>query len=246
MRSTLSLLVALTTFVAAGSAGAGEARVAVAANFAEAVRAIGERFTAATGHRALFSFGSTGTLYAQIGQGAPFEVYLAADRARPERAVVEGLAVPGSRFTYASGRLVLYSRDPDRVRGADTLRQGDFTRLAIANPVTAPYGAAAVAAMEALGVYRDLAPRLVQGNNVAQAYQFVATGNAEVGLVALSQVAGHGRGSRWPVPAELHPPIAQDAVLLRRGAENPAARAFLDFLRGPEAEAVKRTFGYGD
>lgn len=242
--STLLTLAGLATALGNPAATAGEVRVAVAANFTEAAREIGQRFTAATGHQPVFSFGSTGTLYAQIGLGAPFDVFLAADQARPERAVAEGLAMPRSRFTYATGRLVLYSRDPDRVRGPDTLRRGDFTRLAIANPVTAPYGAAAVAAVEALGVYDHLAPRLVQGSNIGQTYQFVATGNAELGLVALSQVARHDEGSRWAVPAGLHPPIAQDAVLLRRGADNPAARAFLDFLRGAEAGAVMAAYGY--
>ena len=224
---------------------AGEVRVAVAANFTAAAREIGALFENSTGHRAVFSFGSTGQLYTQIGQDAPFEVFLAADRARPKKAADEGLAVPGSRFVYATGRIVLFSRDKSLVRGAATLQEGKFTRIAIANPATAPYGAAAVEAMKALGVHDALRARLVRGNNVAQTYNFVATGNAEIGFVALSQLAGHDRGSRWIVPAGLHSVIAQDAVLLKRGAHNPAARAFVAFLKGPEARRVTEKYGYG-
>lgn len=240
------LVVAACIAVAAPAAAqAGTASVAVAANFTQAAREIGARFARDTRHQAEFSFGSTGQLYTQISQGAPFDVYLAADRARPARAVDNGYAVPGSRFTYATGRLVLFSRDPDLVEGARTLEAGQFTRIAIANPATAPYGAAAVEVLNRLGVYERLAGRLVRGNNVAQAYQFVDTGNAELGLVALSQTAGDDGGSRWVVPQRLHTPIAQDAVLLERGADNPAARAFLEFLKGPRAQAVNDAYGYG-
>lgn len=239
----------LAAFVAAAfvatAAHAADVKVAVAANFTEAAKEIGTLFEAATGHRAVFSFGSTGQLYTQITQDAPFEVFLAADQARPEKAVEEGLAVPGSRFTYATGRLVLYSRDAGRVTGEETLKNGDFTRIAIANPVTAPYGAAAVEAMRNLAVHDALAGKIVQGTNIAQTHQFVDTGNAEVGFVALSQVAGRDGGSRWMVPETLHATIAQDAVLLKKGAGNEAARAFVAFLRGPEANGVKEKFGYG-
>jgi molybdate transport system substrate-binding protein len=231
--------------LASATAPAEEARIAVAANFTAAAKEIGALFEQATGHRAVFSFGSTGQLYAQITHDAPFEVFLAADRKRPEKAVAEGLALARTRFTYATGKIVLFSKDPRLVTGPATLTGADFDRLAVANPVTAPYGAAAVAAMRALGVYEVLEPRIVRGNNVAQAYQFVATGNAELGFVALSQIAGHGEGSRWIVPDELYPVIAQDAVLLRRGAGNDAARAFMDFLKGPDAAAVKVKHGYG-
>jgi molybdate transport system substrate-binding protein len=237
--------VVVLTGAVAGAAQANEVKVAVAANFTDAAQEIGARFEAATGHTAVFSFGSTGQLYTQITQDAPFEVFLAADQARPEKAVADGYAVADSRFTYAIGRIVLYSRDPDLVRGEATLRASTFARLAIANPKTAPYGAAAVAAMQALGVYGALAGKLVQGNNIAQTYQFVETGNADLGFVALSQVVGSDAGSRWLVPDDLYPPIAQDAVLLKRGAGNPAAAAFLAFLKGPEAKAVKEKYGYG-
>jgi len=239
------LVVVSMLSVLAGSAAAGQVRVAVAANFTAAAREIGALFQRTTGHRVHYSFGSTGQLYTQITQAAPFEVFLAADRARSERAVAAGLAVADSRFTYAHGRLALFSRDPSLVKDETSLRHPSITRIAVANPTTAPYGAAAVAVLGALGVYRDLAPRLVWGNNIAQTYQFVATGNAELGLVARSQIARHDEGSRWRVPEHLHPTLAQDAVLLLRGADNPAARRFLDFLRGPQAAAVKTRYGYG-
>jgi molybdate transport system substrate-binding protein len=246
LRSIAAWVVALLVLpVTVPALMAGEVRVAAAANFAEAAQEIGARFEQATGHRAIFSFGSTGVLYAQITQDAPFEVFLAADQVRPEQAVAAGHGVSDSRFTYATGRLVLFSRDGSLVKDGSTLRTHRFTRLAIANPLTAPYGAAAVETLRSLAVYDALAPRIVQGNNIAQTYQFVATGNAELGFVALSQVARHGEGSRWIVPDHLHPAIAQDAVLLRRGADNEAARAFLDFLAGAEAAALKRQYGYG-
>jgi len=245
VRRLTVLLAAAVAALLAVAAQAGEARIAVAANFADAAREIGRAFERATGHRAIYSFGATGQLYTQIDQGAPFAVFLAADRARPRKAEAEGLAVPGTRFTYASGRIVLFSLEPGLARGVETLKEGAFSRLAIANPTTAPYGAAAVEALQALGVYEALKPRLVYGNNIAQAYQFVATGNAELGFVALSQIAGHDEGSRWLVPESLHAVIAQDAVLLKAGDDNAAAHAYLDFLRGPEANAVKARFGYG-
>lgn len=227
-------------------ARAGETLVAVAANFTEAAQDIGAAFEAATGHDVTFSFGPTGQLYAQITQDAPFDVFLAADQARPEKAEAEGLAVAGSRFTYATGRLVLWSADPGLI-GADgpaVLADGGFAHLAIANPVTAPYGAAAVAVMQALGVHDALSSRLVQGKSISQTHQFVATGNAELGFVALSQVIGDDGGSRWTVPAGLYPPIRQDAVLLKTGADNDAAKAFLDFLQGPEATRIIESYGY--
>lgn len=226
-------------------AGAAEVKVAVAANFATAAREIGALFDKATGHKALYSFGSTGQLYAQIAHGAPFEVFLAADQVRPKKAIEAGFAEADSRFTYATGKIVLFSKRRGMVAGPETLQAGAFAKIAIANPATAPYGAAAVQAMKALGVYRTLSAKVVQGNNIAQTYQFVETGNAALGFVALSQVARHDDGSRWIVPERLHAPVAQDAVLLKRGAANPAARAFVAFLKGPQARAVKVKYGYG-
>jgi molybdate transport system substrate-binding protein len=231
--------------LAALPAPAAETNVAVAANFTDAANEIAAAFKEKTGHDAVLSFGSTGQLYTQITQDAPFEVFLAADDERPRKAEEEGLAVPGSRFTYAIGKIVLWSKDPSGVRGQATLRNGDFTRIAIANPTTAPYGAAAVQAMQALGVYDQLEARIVQGNNIAQTYQFVETGNAELGFVALSQVVGDTEGSRWEVPADLYEPIRQDAVLLAKGENSEAANAFVDFLRSPEAAPIIAKYGYG-
>ncbi|MCW2306876.1 molybdate ABC transporter substrate-binding protein [Rhodobium gokarnense] len=240
-----TLLAALISGIAA-PALAGEVKVAVAANFTAAAKDIGEAFKAETGHDAVLSFGSTGKLYTQIANGAPFEVFLAADQARPEKAEKEGLAVDGSRFTYAVGKIVLYSTDPDLVDDAGKVLEGDgFTRLAVANPKTAPYGTAAVEALKALGFYDKVESKLVFGDNIAQTFQFVATGNAQLGFVALSQIAGNEDGSRWPVPTDLYKPIRQDAVLLKTGAEGEAAAAFLSFLKGPSAAAIIEGYGYG-
>jgi molybdate transport system substrate-binding protein len=245
----LGLLIGLPVFLfallAVAPGVAGEIRVAVAANFIEPVKEIGALFEKQTGHRAVFSSGGTGQLYAQITQDAPFEVFLAADQATAQKAIDGGFAVPGSRFTYATGRLALFGKDRALVNGQATLREGRFQKLAIANPATAPYGAAAVQAMKALGVYDALTPKLVQGNNIAQTHQFVETGNAELGFVALSQIVRHAEGSRWLVPESLHAPIAQDAVLLKRGVDSEAARAFLALLKGPEGRVVVQKFGYG-
>jgi len=240
---------AIAAFVVAsllsGPAAAGQTNVAVAANFTQAAKEIAAAFQAETGHEAVLSFGSTGQLYTQITQDAPFEVFLAADTRRPAKALADGFGVEGSDFTYAIGKIVLWSTDADRVKGADTLDAGGFDRIAIANPETAPYGAAAVEAMKGLGVYDALEGKIVQGNNIAQAFQFVETGNAELGFVAKSQIAGSDAGSRWEVPSDLYAPIRQDAVLLKKGADNAAAAAFLDFLKGPVAGAVIEKYGYG-
>lgn len=241
----VSTLLALGILSLGAAVHAGETRIAAAANFTQPAKEIGALFEKATRHRAVFSFGSTGQLYAQISQGAPFDVFLAADRTRAKQAVAMGFAVKYSRFTYATGRIVLFSRDAALVRGPESLKSADFNKLAIANPATAPYGAAAVAAMKALGVFDRLRDKMVRGNSIAQAYQLVSTGNAELGFVALSQVVHGDGGSRWVVPRKLHPPIRQDAVLLTRGRTSDAARAFIVFLKGAEARAVKEKYGYG-
>lgn len=229
-----------------GSQGwAGEAKLAVAANFTEPVKEIGQAFEKATGHKLLLSFGATGQFFAQISQGAPFEILIAADQATPAKAVAQGLAEPGTAFTYAVGKLVLFSKTQGLVTGEATLKDAKFTKLAIANPATAPYGAAGVETMKKLGVYEALQGKIVQGNSIAQAFQFVDTGNAEVGFVALSQVVTATGGSRWVVPQALYTPIAQDAVLLKPGAGSEPARAFLQYLKGPEARRVIEKFGYG-
>lgn len=231
--------------VAAGPALAGEAQVAVAANFTEPAKEIAAQFQKATGHTASLSFGSSGQFYTQIANGAPFEVFLSADVERPQKAEADGLAVAGTRFTYATGRLVLYSRTPGVVdaRGA-VLKGGRFDKLAIADPKTAPYGVAAIETMRKLAVYDAIQPKLVQGTSITQAYQFVQTGAAELGFVALSQVVNEKGGSRWIVPAANHTPIDQQAVLLKTGADDPAAKAFLDFLKTPAAKAIIRRYGY--
>lgn len=225
-------------------ANAGETQVAVAANFTEPATEIAKLFAEKTGHTAKLSFGASGQFLTQITQGAPFDVFLSADAARPAKAVADGLAVPDTEFTYAIGTLVLWSTDPARVTGPEALEKADFEHLAIADPKSAPYGQAAIETMQALGLADSLAPKIVQGTSIAQAQQFVATGNAELGFVALSQVIKTDGGSRWIVPADLHKPILQDAVLLKVGAENEAAKAFLAFLKEPEARALIESYGY--
>ena len=232
----------------AGPASADTARIAVAANFAEPMQAIAKLF-ADGGHDVAASIGSTGQFYAQITNGAPFDVLLSADRATPEKLEREGFAVAGTRFTYALGRLALYSADAGRIGadGAAALR-GDFRKLALANPDLAPSGDAARQSLIALGLWDAVQPKLVLGQNIGQTFQFVQTANAELGFVALSQIMGPhapAGGSRWEVPQRLYKPIEQDAVLLKHGADNAAARAFIDFLRGKPAHEVMATFGYG-
>lgn len=240
-----TLLMSTIVLAGPGTAAAGEATVAVAANFTEPGKEIAALFEARTGHKVMLSFGGTGQFYAQIKQDAPYAALLSADEATPKKAEEEGLAVPGSRFTYAIGRLVLWSRTPALVTGEETLRKGGFDKIAIANPAIAPYGAAAVQVLTKLGLYMALTPKLVQGNTIAQTFQFAETGNAELAFVALSQVITKAEGSRWLVSDTLYSPIQQDAVLLKKGAGNEAATGFLAFLKGPEAAAVIARYGYG-
>jgi molybdate transport system substrate-binding protein len=238
-------VLALVAFGWASLAQAGETQVAVAANFSEPAKEIAAGFQKATGHTARLSFGASGQFYSQIAHGAPYQVFLSADEERPAKAEAEGLAVKGTRFTYAIGRLVLYSKTPGLVdsRG-QVLARGRFDKVAIADPATAPYGAAAVETMKKRGVYERLQPKLVQGSSIAQTFQFVETGAAELGFVALSQVVTIKGGSRWVVPAQDHAPIVQQAVLLTTGAREPAARAFLDYLKSPQARAIIKRYGY--
>ena len=245
MRLT-ALVAALGALLAllAAPAQAGVTHVAVAANFTEPAREIAALFKQKTGHEAVLSFGASGAFFTQITHGAPFEVFLSADTERPKAAVDRGFAVPDSLFTYAIGKLVLWSRVVDVTDGEAALKAGKFLKLSIANPVAAPYGTAAVEAMKALGVYDALQAKIVQGNSIAQAFQFVDTRNAEVGFVALSQLHGVTAGTRWEVPPDLYSPIRQDAVLLKTGADSEASKAFLDFLKGPEAQAIIARFGY--
>ena len=222
-----------------------QVHVAVAANFTEPAKEIAQAFEKKSGHRLILSFGSTGQFYTQITQGAPFQVFLSADQATPKKAVEDGFAVGDTVFTYATGKIVLYSEKSDLVRGERTLHESNFQKIAIANPMTAPYGAAAVQAMRALGVYDGLRGKIVQGNNIAQTFQFVTTGSAELGFVAMSQVTARKEGSSWVVPDSLYSPIRQDATLLRTGNSSEAARAFIAFLKEPEAVAIITKYGYG-
>ena len=240
------LVPALLALTLALPAHAGSVRVAVASNFSAAIQAIKPEFEQATGHEMLISTGSTGGLYAQIRNGAPFDVFLAADTRRPRKLDEAGAVAPGGRFTYARGRIALWSPDPDRVNGPQTLARDDFRHLAIANPRTAPYGLAAKQALTALGLWKELRGRIVRGENIAQAHQYTASGTAQLGFVALSQIIGPNRpatGSRWLVPARLYALIRQQAVLLEGAGQ--AARAFLAFLKGPEAAATLSAYGYG-
>lgn len=228
---------------------AAEVRVAVASNFGAPMQKIAQAFAQETGHKALLSLGSTGSFYAQIRNGAPFEVLLAADAQTPLRLEREGHGVAGSRFTYATGRLVLWSKQPTLVDDkGDVLRSGKPGRIALANPKLAPYGQAAVETLTHLGLLSTLSPRFVLGENIAQTYQFVATENAPLGFVALSQLLADGAmapGSAWIVPAHLHAPIQQDAILLVKAAGNPAAAALMRFLQNDQARALIRAYGYG-
>ena len=243
--SRLCIVFALLALVPTSSVKAAEATIGVAANFTHAAKRLSQAFEAETGHRLVLSFGSTGQLFTQITYGAPYDVLLAADTARPKRIVVEGLGVPETRFTYATGILVLWSADPNLIDGTSSvLARPNLGHIAIANPVTAPYGAAAIETMKALGLYQSLRKHLVQGKSVSQAYQFVSTRNAPLGFVALSQIQQNAKGSRWIVPDEMHQPLSQDAVLLERGRDNEAAKAFLEFLKGPKAVRMIQGLGY--
>lgn len=227
---------------------AAEVSVAVAANFAAPMQRIAAAFEQETGHKAVLSFGSSGNLYAQIRHGAPFEILLSADSQTPEKLESEGMGLAGTRFTYAIGTLVLWSKQPGLVdEKGEILRSGKLERLAIANPKLAPYGVAAMQTLAQLGVLSSVQPKLVLGENISQAYQFVASENAALGLVALSQVMLEGKiaqGSAWIVPAKLHAPIAQDAILLVKGRDNPVATALLRYLRSEKAKAIMRSYGY--
>ena len=233
-----------------GKAAAAEALVAVAANFTDVTNALKQQFAAASGHRLTITIGSTGKLYAQITNGAPYDILLAADAEHPMLLEKSTYGVPGSRFTYAVGRLTLWSANEALIAtdGAATLRAGAFRHLAIANPKLAPYGAAAKQTLEALGLWNAVQGRIVQGEDIGQVFSMVSTGNAELGFVALSYVVNPRnprKGSRWDVPTELYQPIRQDAVLLAHGKDNPAATGFLAYLKTAETRRFIAKFGYG-
>ena len=229
-------------------AEADEVQVAVAANFLAPLQEIAKSFEKETGHQTLITSGATGQLFTQIQHGAPFEVMISADAKTPKKLVKNELALADSQFTYARGKLVLWSVDPALVdAGGAVLKTGKFKHLAIANPKTAPYGTAAMEALDKLGLSASLKSKLVEGENISQAKQFVDTGNAEVGFVALSQIYKNGKitkGSAWVVPLDLYAPIYQDAVLLKKGEDNPAATALLNYLKSDKAKAIMTTYGY--
>ena len=230
------------------AAQAAEVAVAVASNFTAPMQQIAAQFEQDTGHKAQLSFGATGKFYAQIAHGAPFGVLLAADDSTPEKIAREGLGDGATRFTYAVGRLVLWSRQADYVDAeGKVLQQTDWRHIAIANPRLAPYGLAAMQTLDKLGLTAQVQPRFVQGENIGQTYQFVASGNAPLGFVALSQVMEGGRlreGSAWMVPAGMHAPIRQDAIVLKPAQGNAAAAALMQYLRGPKARAIIQSYGY--
>lgn len=223
---------------------AAEVSAAVAANFAKPAEELGKAFTAKTGDTVTFSFGASGQLYTQISQAAPFEVFLSADNKRPAQAVKEGFAVDGTVFTYAVGKVVLYSPSIDVTDGEAVLKANAFQHLSVADPKTAPYGAAGVEAIEKLGLTEAVASKIVTGENISQALQFIDSGNAELGFVALSQVIDKPATQVWRVPVELYAPILQDAVLTKAGEANPAAKAFLEFLQSEEGKAIIEKYGY--
>jgi molybdate transport system substrate-binding protein len=244
IRSFAPLLILLL----AGSVQAAEVSVAVAANFTAPMNAIAAEFAKDTGHQAKPAFGATGKFYAQIKNGAPFQVLLSADDETPAKLAQEGLAVADSRFTYAIGTLVLWSAQPGYVDAkGEVLKRGQFNKLALANPKLAPYGKAALEVLTGMGLQDSLAPKFVQGENIAQTWQFASTGNAEIGFVALSQVMKDGKiasGSGWIVPSKLHTPIRQDAVILTTGKGNVAADALMKYLKSEKAKAIIRSYGY--
>lgn len=249
MRSRFTLaLTGLSFWLWSASVQADTVQVAVAANFFGPMKAVAAVLEATTGHKAALVSGATGKFYAQIQSGAPFDLFLSADSSTPAKLEAEGLAVPGSRFTYARGKLVLWSANAGLVDGGgEVLKKGGFNKLAIANPKVAPYGAAAMETLAKLGLSEAVNPKLVQGESIGQTYSFIATGNAELGFVALSQVLESGRlksGSAWTVPEKLHTPIVQDAVLLTRGKDNKAAAALVTLLKSERIKDLIRSHGY--
>ena len=246
MKPRLMLAIASTLFLVVAQAG--EVTVAVAANFTAPMQKIAHAFEQDTGHKALLAFGSTGKFFAQIKNGAPFAVLLSADDETPARLEKEGLAVAGTRLTYATGRLALWSKQANFVDDkGEVLRSNRFDKLALADPKLAPYGAAAMEVISKLGVQAHVKPKLVQGESIGQTYQFVSTENAQLGFVALSQIWLDGRisqGSAWVVPQSMHTPLKQDAVLLQAGKDNPAAHALLAYLQGDRAKTMIRQYGY--
>lgn len=248
MMTAAKYLLTLAMGVLCLSASAGEAIVAVASNFTAPMKAITAEFESETGHRIELAFGSSGKFHAQIRNGAPFQAFFSADQAKPEALEMANLTVPGSRFTYALGKLALWSTEKTTAeQGLRALTEGHFDRLAIANPKLAPYGAAALEVLQHLEIMGAVEDKIVVGENIAQAYQFVSTGNVDLGFIALAQTKEPGRataGAVWPVPGKMHSPIRQDAVLLLPGAQNEAARELLQFVKSDKGRAIIEAYGY--
>lgn len=247
-QSIRTLSIALLTVAGQVNAIAAEAQVAVAANFAEPIKAVAAVLEKTTGHTIKVTLGATGKLYAQIKNGAPFDVLLAADTATPEKLTAEGLGVPSSRFTYATGKLVLWSAKAGRVDDkGQVLKAADLGKVAYANPKVAPYGAAAVQVIDKLGLTAALTQKLVQGESIGQTFTFASTGNADVGFVAMSQVLEGGKlkgGSMWVIPQNLYDPIRQDAVVMQKSANNEAVQALMTLLKSPNIKDLIRSYGY--
>ena len=242
------LILSLLGALLAAQVYAAEVKVAVAANFAKPLEEITVQFEKDTGHKVLATPGATGKFYAQIINGAPFEVLISADDETPRKLAREAKAIAETQFTYAIGTLALWSPDTNLVdHGGGVLKTDKFKFLAIANAKVAPYGQAAVQTMLKLGVLTKLEPRVVQGENIAQTYQFVTSGNAQLGFVALSQITENGKlksGSAWSVPQEFHDQIKQDAILLNNGKDSMAAKALLEFLKSDKAKKIIASYGY--
>lgn len=246
MKLITTLCLAVTLSVSAASAWAEDVQVAVAANFTKPMEKIAADFAKATGNKAVLSFGATGKFVEQIKNGAPFQILVSADQKSPLKLETETLAVPGTRYTYAIGKLVLWSAKPQFVddKGIILKTGSDFEHIAIADPKVAPYGKAAMKVMEKMGVLDTLKPKIVQGDSIGQTKEFVASGNAELGFVALSQIIKETTGSSWMVPQDLYSPLYQDVILLKTGENSAAAKALLDYLRSDAALAVIKDYGY--
>ncbi|MBS0151108.1 MAG: molybdate ABC transporter substrate-binding protein [Nitrospira sp.] len=246
-RKLLSWCVVVITALAVTPALAESVLVAVAANFVPPFREIAMDFEKATGHAVQVAAGSSGNFYSQIKNGAPFDVFFSADAERPKLLEDEGLGVKDTRFTYAIGRLVLWSPNADLIKGEETLRSKQYKRLAMASPKTAPYGVAAMQALQKLALWDSVQPQIVMGESLGQTMGFIQSGNAQLGFVALSQVLDpkiNGKGSRWDVPNNLHEPIKQDVILLTTGKENSGAKALMEFMGGLQAKTIIERYGY--
>jgi molybdate transport system substrate-binding protein len=249
MRSFTSLSIMLLSFLTLNSSTyAEEIHAAVASNFTAPMKDIVKQYEEESGNKVILSFGSSGKFFAQIQNGAPFQIFLSADESKPDALEKAGLIVTGTRFTYAIGALALWSVKPDFIDNNDArLKSGDFNKLALANPKLAPYGFAATEVLEGLGLTESTKSKWVMGENISQTYQFASTGNTDLGFVALSQIMSEGRitkGSSWIIPTDQYSPIRQDAVLLKSAENSTAAKELLNYLRSDKARSIIHSYGY--